>query len=416
LSLLAVFSFLLVFSAVFSWFNIRFIKLPASIGLMLLGIVFSLIVLVSGSFSLQFHEQVKDILLQIDFSEFVLDFLLSFLLFAGALHTDINKLANSRWPILIFATFGVVISTFLVGTALFYGLPLVGIHIKYVHCLLFGALISPTDPIAVMGILKKMNLSEKLESKITGESLFNDGLAVVLFATLYQIGLNGTEEVTVENVGLVLLQEIGGGLLLGLAAGYVAYLLIRSIDHYQTEVLITVALVIGSYTLASFLHFSGPLTVVLAGLFIGNKSRTTAMSHQSLDYVNKFWEMIDEILNTALFLLMGFEVLVVDLTPRHFIIGILAAIAVVVSRYLSLSLPSFLFGLKKTFEPNTLKILTWGGLRGGISIALALSIHPAMDRDFLVALTYVVVLFSIFAQGLTIEKVINYLNRKESLR
>lgn len=409
------FAFLLVFSAVFSWFNIRFIKLPASIGLMLLGIIFSLIVLISGSFSLRFHEQIKDILLQIDFSEFVLDFLLSFLLFAGALHTDINKLANSRWPILVFATFGVVISTFLVGTALFYGLPLMGIQIKYVHCLLFGALISPTDPIAVMGILKKMNLSEKLESKITGESLFNDGLAVVLFTTLYQIGLNGTEEVTVENIGLVLLQEIGGGLLLGLAAGYIAYLLIRSIDHYQTEVLITVALVIGSYTLASFLHFSGPLTVVLAGLIIGNKSRTNAMSHQSLDYVNKFWEMIDEILNTALFLLMGFEVLVVDLTPRHFVIGILASIAVVVSRYFSLSLPSFLFGLKKTFEPNTLKILTWGGLRGGISIALALSIHPAMDRDFLVALTYVVVLFSIFAQGLTIEKVINYLNRKQTL-
>lgn len=416
MSLLAIFSFLLVFSALFSWINIRFIKLPANIGLMLLGIAFSLIVLISGSFFLPFHQQVRDILLRIDFSEFVLDFLLSFLLFAGALHTDIGKLANSRWSILTFATFGVVISTFLIGTALFFGLPLIGIQIKYVHCLLFGALISPTDPIAVMSILKKMKLPEKLEAKITGESLFNDGMAVVLFAVLFQIGLYGTDNITAENVGLILLKEIGGGLLLGLVSGYVAYLLIRSIDHYQTEVLITVALVIGSYTLATHLHFSGPLTVVLAGLLLGSKSRDTAMSEQSLDYVHKFWEMIDEILNTALFLLMGFEVLVVKLTFKHFMIGILAAAALIVSRYLSLSIPSILFGLKRTFEPNTLKIMTWGGLRGGISIALALSIHPSMDRDFIVTLTYVVALFSIFVQGLTIEKVIAYFNKKHMLK
>lgn len=378
---------------------------------MLFGLALSLLVQGIGAISPAFESSVENMLAKVDFTEVLLEFMLSFLLFAGALHIDIHKLASSKWPVITFATVGVLLSAFLIGTLLFYGLKLTDISVEYIHCLLFGALISPTDPIAVMGILKKAGLPEKLELKITGESLFNDGVGVVLFIALFQIAQKGFENVSSGFIGELLLEEIGGGILLGFILGYLGFILIRSIDHYQTEVLITLAIVMGGYAFASYLHFSGPLAMVVAGLFIGNRGRALAMSDITLDYTNKFWEMIDEILNATLFLLIGLEVMVIDFPTIYIIIGLIAAVTIVGIRYISLAIPSLLLGFRKTFEPNTLPVLTWGGLRGGISIALALSLTIDMHRNFFTSITYVVVLFSIIIQGMTIEKLINYLRK-----
>lgn len=407
------FSALLVLAALYAYLNTRFIKLPSAISLMLFGLALSILVQGVGAVSPAFETTVESMLERVNFTEILLEFMLSFLLFAGALHIDIHKLSSSKWPVITFATLGVLLSAFFTGSLLYYGLQLTDIKVAYIHCLLFGALISPTDPIAVMGILKKAGLSEKLELKITGESLFNDGVGVVLFIVLFQIAQKGYDNVSSAFIGELLLEEIGGGILLGLLLGYAGYMLIRTIDHYQTEVLITLAIVMGGYAFASYVHFSGPLAMVVAGLLIGNRGRETAMSDVTLDYTNKFWEMIDEILNAALFLLIGLEVMLIQFRLSYIVIGLITALGIVGIRYVALAVPSFLLGFRKTFEPNTLPVLSWGGLRGGISIALALSLTTMMNREFFTAITYVVVLFSIVVQGLTIEKFINYLRRRQ---
>lgn len=412
LDLLKIISGLLVLAALSSWLNNRFLHLPSSIGMMLLGLGLGLGIQITGIFSPEFEQWTVGILAKINFSKILLDFMLSFILFAGALHIDLDKLKDYRVAIFTFATLGVVLCAFFIASSLFLILKMNSLQIPYLHCLLFGALISPTDPIAVLGIVRESALPEKLEIKITGESLFNDGVGIVLFITLSEIAHRGLENTSIQDTVKLLVTETGGGVLFGLLLGYAGYLLIRSINYYQTEVLITLAMVCGGYAFALFMHFSGPLTMALAGLIIGNKAREWAMSKVTIDYTNKFWEMVDDILNTFLFLLIGLELILIKPHWQYLTLGVIIFIVLLGARYLSLFLPTIILGLKQTFEKNALIILTWGGLRGGISIALALSLPPETNRDFFVPLTYIIVLCSITFQGLSIRKVIKFFKQK----
>jgi CPA1 family monovalent cation:H+ antiporter len=411
MELFHVISAILALSAIFSYLNIRFLRLPSGIFLMLAGMAFSLIVLAIGGFSPAFSEGVKTTISKLDFADALLNIMLSFMLFAAAMHVNLSVLQKVKWSVLSFASVGVLVSTILVGSGFHIMLQLLGTPISYIHCLLFGALISPTDPIAVMGILKKAGVSESLGAKIAGESLFNDGVGVVIFLTIFKIAEVGLGNVTGSEVGILLLEEIGGGVVLGLGLGFLAYFMMKRIDHYVTEVLISLALVMGGYSLAQMLHFSGPLAMVIAGLLIGNQGHRYAMSDLTADYVHKFWEMVDESLNAVLFVFIGLEILIIPFSTTAVLVGLLSAILVPVARYLSLATPSYLLGLKRTFEPNTLPILAWGGLKGGISIALALSLTAAMDRELILPVTYVVVLISLAVQGLTIGKLVERLKR-----
>jgi len=401
-------SLIIALSACLAYINIRFLKLPSTIGLMVLSLILSLLLLVAGT-AWPIGNFVKSMMVQIDFSGFLLDFMLGFLLFAGALHTDVKKLRKAKWPILIYATAGILISTFLVAAGIYLLLPFLYQPVEFIYCLLFGALISPTDPIAVLSILKKTGIAESIETKITGESLFNDGVGVVVFLTLFSIAREGISEVSASEILILLVEEILGGLTLGLALGYLGFFMLKKIDHYQTEVLITLSMVMGGISLAPMLHFSGPLAMVIAGLFIGNKGALEAMSEQTNDYVYKFWEMIDEIFNAILFVLIGLELLVIPFEMSFFYVGLIAIIIVIISRFISLVTPSYLFRLKYEFPERTFLIMTWGGLRGGISIALALSLTAGMERNMIVSVTYIVVLFSIIVQGLSLERVVKKL-------
>lgn len=404
------FSVLISLAACFSYINVKFLKLPSGISLMLMGTIASLGIIGLGQLSNSFAGMVKEKLEMIDFSEFILGILLSFLLFAGSLHVQINDLKKSAKSIISFATFGTIISTFLVGFAFHYLMLLFHQDIPLLHCLLFGALISPTDPIAVMGILKKANLSKIVETNIVGESLFNDGIGVVIFATLLQIAMVGSENFGTKEISLLFIQEAIGGIVMGIAIGYAGYKLMKSIDHFQTEILISLAMVMGGYSLCHYLHVSGPLAMVMAGIITGNRGKAKAMSDTTRDYLEKFWEVTDEILNAILFMLVGLEIAIVNFKPHYIYTGLIMAVLIIVGRYFSLYLPSLLFGFKKTLNSKTLKIMTWGGLRGGISIALALSLPSHENKDMVVSVTFVVVLFSILVQGFTIEKVIKKLS------
>ena len=410
MDLFHIFSLILALSALFAYLNKRYLNLPSAISLMVAGIFLSLIILVISYFSPGTYDLAHELLSKLNFSELLLEFMLSFLLFAGALHTNLEKLSKSKWPILSFATIGVMISTFLVGGALYGLLNLVGMPVDFIYCLLFGALISPTDPIAVMGILKRAKIPDSLKIKITGESLFNDGVGVVVFLSIFEIAQQGNQDVESSFVVKLLVQEILGGCALGVLLGYLGLQSMKRIDHYQTEVLITLAIVMAGYSIASILHLSGPLAMVLAGLMIGNTGKQTAMSELTIDYIDKFWEMVDEIFNAALFVFIGLELIIIPFNIKYVLIGVGATILVLLARYISIAMPSYLLGFQKTFAQNAIKIMTWGGLRGGISIALALSLTANMERDLIVVITYTVVLFSLVLQGLTIERVIKKLS------
>jgi len=337
--------------------------------------------------------------------------MLSFLLFAGALHTNFQQLKVQRWPIFVFSTLGVLVSTFLVGSAIYYLLMVFGMDVDYVYCLLFGALISPTDPIAVLGILKKAGAPKILETKIVGESLFNDGVGVVVFLTIFQFASSGSENVTAIDVLELFGVEVIGGIILGLLLGWVTYRLMKSIDDYDIEVIITLATVMVGTVIAQKLHLSAPLAMVTAGLVVGNDTlRDSAMSEITETYVDKFWELIDILLNTLLFVLIGMEMLVLAFEINYVIAGLLAIPIILACRYLSLLLPITFFKKKLDFVPNTNLIMTWGGLRGGISIALALGLTHEMHRDLFLVITYVVVVFSIIVQGLTVGALVKKLS------
>jgi CPA1 family monovalent cation:H+ antiporter len=407
---------LIMLSAAFGYINIRFLKLPTTIGLMVITIIFSLSILTLGLIDDTLLINEKAFIAKIDFSELLLDVMLSFMLFAGALHTNFSQLKIQRKPVFAFATLGTLISTFLVGIVMHYLLKMLGMDVEFIYCLLFGALISPTDPIAVLGILKKANAPKKLETKIVGESLFNDGVGVVIFLTIYRIASLGTDAVSVFDVIKLFAQEVGGGMLLGGFIGYTTYKLMKSIDDYDVEVIITIAAVMGGTLFAHYLHLSAPLAMVTAGLIVGNDTmRQSSMSETVELYVDKFWELIDILLNTILFVMIGLEILILTFEGKFILAGILAIPTLLIIRYLSLLLPIKYFKKKLDFVPNTNLIMTWGGLRGGISIALALSLTDAMHKELFLVITYIVVVFSILVQGLTVGKLITKLKQKNEI-
>ncbi len=407
MSLFEISSLLLCLAAIFAYINYRFIKLPTTIGIMLLSLVFSLVLILFGEFGFSLDDHATKLVSSIDFNEALLHGMLSFLLFAGALHVNINDLREQKWVIATLATVGIISSTFIIGTAIYYVLQWLGIPVAYIYCLVFGALISPTDPIAVMGILKLVGAPKSLETKIAGESLFNDGVGVVVFLVLLGIATGGDEVTTSHVVKLFALESIGG-VLFGLGLGFLGFFMLRGVDNYQVEALITLALVSGGYALAESLHVSAPIAIVVAGLFIGNQGRTLAMSDKTRERLDDFWELIDEILNAILFLLIGVELLILTFTKQFLIAGLIAIPIVLLARLICVGTPIQIMKKFRTFTPYATTILTWGGLRGGISVALALSIPPGPAREPLLVITYCVVVFSILVQGLTIKKVLAY--------
>lgn len=405
-------SILVLISALFGYINVRFIRLPNTIGLTVISILFTLGVFVLSYVDDSLLQAERYIISQVDFKTVLLDLMLGFLLFAGALHTDLEKLRKHRWPVLVFATFGVLVSTFLVGGACFYVLKLLGLEVPFIYCLLFGALISPTDPIAVLGILKKLGAPKNLEIKIVGESLFNDGVGVVIFLTIFGLATGSGEEFSFLEVGKLFVHEVFGGVLLGYLLGFITFRMMRSIDDYAIEVIISLAAVMIGIVLSQYLHVSGPLAMVVAGLMVGGtRARSQAMSETTELYVDKFWELIDILLNTVLFVLIGMEILVLDLEREYLLAGLLMIPLVLLCRYLSLLLPVRIFEKPLGFIPHTTLVMTWGGLRGAISIALALSLSQDMHRDMFLVITYVVVIFSIIVQGLTVDPLIKRLRK-----
>lgn len=411
MNLLDTAAILLTLAAVFGYINHRVFKLPTSIGILLIGLGLSVLLLLFGGDDLR--ESADAFVSQIDFNETVMNVMLSFLLFAGALHVNLGDLKDQKWVVAILASVGLIVSTFLVGTASYFVFLWTGLDVPYLWCLVFGSLISPTDPVAVLGILKKAGVPKSLETKITGESLFNDGVGVVVYLVLVGVAV-GQEEATVRSVTQLFLVEVGGGLLLGAAVGYLAYWMLKTIDNYQIEVLITLALVTGGYQLASSWHLSGPLAMVVAGLMIGNQGRLMAMSDTTRKHLDLFWELIDEVLNALLFLLIGLEIFILDWSVPALIAGLVLIGVVLASRMVAVSLPVLVLKRSRTFSPGVIRILTWGGLRGGISVALALALPKDESlgegtRQAILMSTYIIVIFSIAVQGLSLKPVITRL-------
>ena len=394
---------LIALAALFSYLNHRYFHLPNTVGLMLCGLLISGGLIALGHFESGVQREAADIVERIDFDRILLHGMLSFLLFAGALHVNLNDLLQQRWTILSLSTVGVLISTFLVGGFTWMILNLLNFQMPFIYCVLFGALISPTDPIAVLAILKTARAPDSLTAKISGESLFNDGIGVVIFIVLLEIA-GGNHEITPWGVALLFGKEALGGIIFGFCVGLIAYWMLKSVDNYQVEILITLALATGGYTLADGLHISGPLAIVVAGLLIGNHGRAFAMSSVTRERLDTFWELLDEILNAILFVLIGLEMVVLTLMGRYLVAGVIIIPLVLFARFVSVGIPIALLRMKREFSPNAVKILTWGGLRGGISIALALSLPPGSNREMILAMTYLVVVFSIVVQGLTIRK------------
>lgn len=411
----AIASILIVLSALFGYINVRFLKLPITIGLMVITIVFTLFIVAIAQFDDTLLLREKELISQIDFRTVLLDIMLSFLLFAGALHTNFDQLKIQRGPVLAFATLGVLMSTFLVGILMYFVIQLIGVEVNFIYCLLFGALISPTDPIAVLGILKKANAPKKLETKIVGESLFNDGVGVVVFLTIFAIASKPNTAIQVSDILHLFGQEVLGGIVLGLLLGWITYKLLKSIDNYEVEVIITLATVMGGTLVASKLHLSAPLAMVTAGLIVGNDTvRANSMSEITETYVDKFWELVDVLLNTILFVLIGMEMLILTFKGSYVLAGLIAIPLILLCRYMSLWLPIKFYNKKLEFVPHTNLIMTWGGLRGGISIALALSLTPEMHKDLFLVVTYVVVAFSIIGQGLSVGPIVKRLTKEAS--
>ncbi|WP_417351774.1 cation:proton antiporter [Flavobacterium alkalisoli] len=398
-------SVLIVLASFFAYFNVRFLKLPSTIGIMVIAMAVSIFLVVFGNVFPNTLNHISSLISKFDFTELLMGAMLNFMLFAGAIHINLKDLREQRLPIMVFSTVSVVISTFVVGTFLYYLTPFLHLTIPYSYCLLFGALISPTDPVAVLSILKEVKVRKSLETKIAGESLFNDGMAIVAFAVILNIAQDNEYTPTVFNVLWLFLREAGGGFLLGVLLGIGAAKAMRKIDDYKVSVLITLSVVMGGYLIASALHISGPLTMVFAGLIIGNFKKTSVMSPTTKDYLDKFWELNDEILNAVLFLFIGFNLLMVTDINNYWLPGLACVIVVLLARYVSIWLPTLIIPFKKKFNSNTIKILVWGGLRGGVSIALALSIDDVPYKNDIIAITYFVVVFSILVQGLSIAKI-----------
>ncbi len=408
---------LIVLAAALGYLNFRFLKLPSSIGLTIMGALASLIVVgLDRVFpGAGFGHDVVQFIAGIDFQTTLMDGMLSFLLFAGALHVDWQEMARGRWPILVLSTVGVVLSTLLIGGGFLLLCRAIGFELPAIWCFVFGALISPTDPVSVMSVLKRADVSPALEATVAGESLFNDGVGVVVFSILLASAVSG-EPFSVLHGAQLFAIEAGGGILLGLAIGWIAYRAMCSIDDYKVEVMISLAVVMGGYAVARPLHASGPVAMAVAGLIIGNAGVAHAMSDTTRDYLHKFWDLIDDILNTVLFLLIGLEVVTIPGDLRLLVLGVAAIPLALAARSLSVILPLRAIRPKHRYGLVAPVTLIWGGLRGGISIALALGLPDGPGRAVILAATYVVVLFSVIIQGGTIKRVLEYLTAKETTR
>jgi CPA1 family monovalent cation:H+ antiporter len=393
---------LICLSAGFAYVNQRFLKLPFVIGLFILSTILSVVV-ISSKLWLQIPvEKIETYIELANIDKIILNILLGFLLFAGALHTDWNNLKKQIRPIATFALGGVLLSTITIA-GLFYGLTqLFNLQISFVYCLIFGALISPTDPIAVLGILTKANVPKKTEHTIVGESLFNDGIGVVVFIALLET-LN-TGSFSFSHFGFLFFQEAVGGIAMGLVFGYCLHLLLKSIDHYETEILLTLAFVMAGYGMFNYFHISGALAMVVMGLMVGNFRKDVAMSDTTQEYVNKFWELVDVILNAVLFILIAFVLIVIDFETKYILVGLISVLIVLLARVIIVYLPHLLFPTLLKLTNKEAKMISWGGLRGGLSLALVLSLPNSETKNILLIATYFCVLFSIIIQGLTIEK------------
>lgn len=407
MDMLQITAVLISLTAVFSFLNYVFLKLPSTIGVMAISMALSLMLLLLGGLGFPLLlEQEQSLLAGIDFSTTLLHGMLSFLLFAGALHVDINRLSEMKWIVASLATIGVLISTLLVAVLLWGVSLLLDLPLTFIHCLLFGALISPTDPVAVISTLKTLGVPASLETKIAGESLFNDGVGVVLFLVIFNIAY-ASEPMQAIDVAELFVTETLGGALFGLLIGYIAYRMLRQVDNYQVEIIISLALVMGGYAFAEAWHLSAPIAIVVAGLLIGNHGRQFAMSDKTREHLDTFWELVDEILNAVLFVLLGLEILlIIPISTNTFLLSLLAIPVVLLARFVSVSIPVSVLRGRYQFSPGVIKILTWGGLRGGISVALVLTLPADEVRLYLLPMTYAVVVFAMLVQGLTLGRVV----------
>ena len=402
------FSVIIVLAAVFSYVNVRYVKLPMTIGIMVIAMIVSVgIRLFGGDIFAGLTHRLESLLQGFDFTEILMGAMLNFLLFAGALHINISDLKAFKLPIITYATVSVVLSAIFISLLLYYIAPLVGIEIPYLYCLLFGTLISPTDPIVVLGVLKQAKVPKRIEAKITGESLFNDGVAVVMFAVVHRLATDATFEPSFNAITKLFLLEAGGGIFLGVLLGWIASQMMKAANDYHVSVLLTLAVVMGGFLIAKASHVSAPLAMVIAGLFIGNVGKKES-SEENKDYLEKFWAIVDEIMNAILFLFIGFEMLLINNLVGQFLLGAVAIIVCLLGRALAIYIPAKTILRKvSTYSRGSLITMVWGGIRGGVSIALVLSMKSDnfAIKETLLQVTYIVVLFSILGQGLTVGKV-----------
>ena len=391
-----------------SYINHRFIKMQPTIAIMGGALLISLALIILGQFGFtRIEHHVMQVLSKIDFHSLLIDGMLSFLLFAGALTVDISHLKNQKWEVGVLASMSTIASAILVGTLSYYLLQLFGFHLSFIYCMLFGALISPTDPIAVLATFRQVGAPHALDVTVSGESLFNDGVGIVIFLTIYQLAFHGGgAPITWESVSLLFLQQAIGGMLYGLLIGFLAYYLIKPIDDHRIVILITLLIVTGGYALAQALDISGPLAMVVAGIIIGNRGRTICMNEKTRESLDNFWELIDEVLNAVLFLLIGLELLVIHFHLNYLLAALSTIPLVLLVRWLTVAFPMSIFKLKRKYTPKFTTILVWGGLRGGLAVALALALPPSKERELILAMTYAVVAFAILVQGSTVKSLV----------
>jgi len=403
---------LLTITAFAGYINHRFVRLPASIGMMAIALVMSVVTFTLGKLGIINTDWIRHMMEQVNFADILLHGLLSFLLFAGALHVNLAALREVRWAVALLATGGVVLAVAITGSLVWLITGWLGIDLPYIYALIFGALIAPTDPIAVLGILKNAKVGRRLYYKIGGESLFNDGTGIVAFIILLGIA-QSTTELSFSSVSYLFIREAIGGVALGAALGWATFALLRHVDDHRVEVMLTLALVSGGYALAETVHVSAPIAVVVAGLIIGNHGRKHVMSERTRVRLDMFWELLDEILNAVLFMLMGLQMVVISISFGDVGLGFFAVLAVLIGRFLSVSILIHMLGVWQPFERGTIAMLTWGGLRGGISIALALSLPAGPAKELILAMTYIVVVFSIMVQGTTFGRVIKLVTARQ---
>jgi monovalent cation:H+ antiporter, CPA1 family len=407
MDLLTIITILLCISAIFSYLNERFIKLPETIGLVTISVVVSVLILIAGKTGNGLSKTIVTFASGINFSKVLLDVMLGLLLFASALHLDYQKLKEQRWPVILLSTLGVVMSTFVFGGLIYLTLMLLPFNIPFIYCLVFGALISPTDPIAVAAILKKSKISPRLNTIILGESLFNDAVSLVLFVTLLGIAERSGAALTIGGIERLFAQQVLGGIGIGLIAGFLGYRMIRSVKNFQTILLISVALVMAISFIAHQLQASIPLSAVTAGLIIGNKSLDK--KHIVNKFLSRIWQLLDDVLNTILFVMIGLQLVLMPFVDNYWLVGLLSIIVILIARLVSVSLPAVFLLHQVNFR--NLSVLTWAGVRGGISVAMALSLPDSPYREIILSSCYFIVIFSIIIQGLTLNRLVTKLSR-----